>query len=276
MALAFWRDKSAANDKRKSSARTRSDAGAENGDPATALKVRARRRLIGAAALLLAAIIVVPLLLDPAPRPPADNIPIDIPSEKQPFTPRLSLPPVPDPGQTPLAPPLDPAPEADKPKSDSPKGEGAKGEGAAKGDSAVKGDGPAKTEPVPKTDAPKAPRPQAEPKASPKEAPAKQAEPKARPAAESKIVEPKAVETAARGKPGRLVLQAAALSTDAAAHDLSERLRKAGFAPFTEKVETADGVRFRVRIGPYATRDEAQRAQSKLRALGVAATLVTT
>lgn len=267
MALAFWRDKSAANDKRKSSARTRSDAGGDAGDPATAFKVRARRRLIGAAALLLAAVILVPLLLDPAPRPPADNIPIDIPSEKQPFTPRLSLPPVPDPGQTPLAPPPDLAPENDKPKADT----------NAKSDNAGKGEAGTKAEPAPKTDAPKAARPHIEPKPAPKDAPvSKQAEPKARPVVETKTVEPKAVETAARGKAGRLVLQAAALSTDAAAQDLSERLRKAGFAPFTEKVETADGVRFRVRIGPYATRDEAQRAQSKLRALGVSATLVTT
>ena len=30
-----------------------------------------------------------------------------------------------------------------------------------------------------------------------------------------------------------------------------------------------DGVRFRVRVGPYATRDEAQRAQARLRALVV-------
>jgi DedD protein len=93
---------------------------------------------------------------------------------------------------------------------------------------------------------------------------------KTKPAAEAKPAE------TTRAKGSRILLQAAALSTDAAAQDLSERLRKAGFAPFTEKVDTADGVRFRVRVGPYATRDEAQRAQARLRALGVSATLVTT
>jgi DedD protein len=263
MALAFWRDKSAANDKRKQATRVRADAG-EDGNAATALRVRARRRLIGAAALLLAAVIIVPLVLDPAPRPAADNIPIDIPSEKQPFTPRISLPPVPDPGQTPLAPPPDLGPDADKP--------------------AARGDAPAKAEPkaevgskseAPKNETAKPVRPAPETKPAPKEsAPAKSAEPKARPATESKAVEPKAADSAARAKAGKLLLQAAALSTDAAAQDLSERLRKAGFAPFTEKVETADGVRYRVRVGPYTTRDEAQRAQSKLRALGVSATLV--
>src|SRR5262249_10146379 len=88
--------------------------------------------------------------------------------------------------------------------------------------------------------------------------------------------EAKVADNTAKAKGSKILLQAAALSTDAAAQELSERLRKAGFVPFTERVDTADGVRFRVRIGPYATRDEAQRAQSRLRSLGVSATLVTT
>jgi DedD protein len=100
---------------------------------------------------------------------------------------------------------------------------------------------------------------------------AKPAESKTKSAPDAKAADP-----AAKSKAPRIVLQAAALSTDAAAQDLSERLRKAGFATFTEKVDTADGVRFRVRVGPYATRDEAQRAQAKLRSMGVAATLVAT
>src|SRR5882724_9617158 len=100
------------------SARSRGEGSVNDGcDPATVLKVRARRRLIGAAALLLAAAILVPLLLDRAPRQTADNISIDIPSEKQPFTPRLSLPPVPDPGQTPIAPAPDLPAEPEKNKA---------------------------------------------------------------------------------------------------------------------------------------------------------------
>jgi DedD protein len=231
MALAFWRDKRATVEKRNgSSSRSRATGaqGADANDPTAALRIRARRRLIGAVALLLAAVILVPLLLDPAPRPTVDNIPIDIPSEKTPFTPRLSLPPVPDPGQTPIAPAPDLAPDAEKGKPET----GAAKSEAAKADSA------------------------------------KPAETKSKPAPEAKT------DNSAKSKGPKIVLQAAALSTDAAAQDLSDRLRKAGFAPFTEKVDTADGVRFRVRIGPYATRDEAQRAQAKLRAIGVSATLV--
>jgi len=250
--MAFWRDKNATAEKRNASAsRSR---GADGSDATAALKVRARRRLIGAVALLLAAVIIVPLLLDPAPRPTADNIPIDIPSEKAPFTPRLSLPPVPDPGQVPVAPPPDlPPTDAEKPKVEP---------GTNKSE-------PSKSEAT-KSEPAKAARPSGDSKPAPKEAPApKPSETKAKPVSDAK-----AAETAAKSKSSRILLQAAALSTDAAAQDLSERLRKAGFAPFTEKVDTADGVRFRVRVGPYTTRDEAQRAQARLRALGVSATLV--
>jgi len=250
--MPFWRDKNATAEKRNGSAsRSR---GADGSDPTAALRVRARRRLIGAAALLLAAVIIVPLLLDPAPRPTADNIPIDIPSEKAPFTPRLSLPPVPDPGQVPVAPPPDlPPTDAEKPKVEP---------GTNKSE-------PSKSEAT-KSEPAKAARPSGDSKPAPKEAPApKPSETKAKPVSDAK-----AAETAAKSKSSRILLQAAALSTDTAAQDLSERLRKAGFAPFTEKVDTADGVRFRVRVGPYTTRDEAQRAQARLRALGVSATLV--
>ena len=115
-----------------------------------------------------------------------------------------------------------------------------------------------------------APLPPAPPKERPKETGPARAEPKA-----TKPTDSKPVETA-RAKGGRLLLQAAALGSEPAAQDLSERLRKAGFAPFIEKIETPDGARYRVRVGPFSTRDEAQRAQARLRALGVSATLIST
>ena len=109
MSLAFWRRKNTTRDAPGSgSSRTTVD-GDDPGrpDPTSALRARARRRLIGAAALLLLVVIVVPMVLDPEPKPVADNIPIDIPSEKTKFSPRLALPPVPAPDNVPLAPPPD-------------------------------------------------------------------------------------------------------------------------------------------------------------------------
>jgi len=254
MALAFWRDKRS-TEKPRNVPRARGDGGRAGGDDATAaLRTRARRRLIGAVALLLAVAILVPLLLDPAPRPVSDNIAIDIPSERQPFTPRLALPPVPDPGQAPLAPPPDlpPTEAVEKAPAEPPAPATEK-----------------KVEEEPKATSKSAARSAAATKEPAKEARTARAEP--RPAKP----EPRVTE-ATRSRSGKLVLQAAALGSEPAAQDLSERLRKAGFAPFIEKIETPDGVRYRVRVGPYSTRDEAQRAQARLRALGVSATLIAT
>ena len=114
MSLAFWRRKHAAVDAAPRSSRSTADDDAGRADPTAALRARARRRLIGAAALLLLVVIVVPMVLDPEPRPVPDNIPIDIPSEKTKFSPRLALPPVPAPDNVPLAPPPDAPPPATK------------------------------------------------------------------------------------------------------------------------------------------------------------------
>jgi DedD protein len=72
----------------------------------------------------------------------------------------------------------------------------------------------------------------------------------------------------------KFVLQAAAFRNERAAQNLSERLRQAGFQPFIERVDTREGARFRVRVGPYASRIGAQQAQAKLQGLGVMATIV--
>ncbi|MFN3564374.1 MAG: SPOR domain-containing protein [Burkholderiaceae bacterium] len=79
---------------------------------------------------------------------------------------------------------------------------------------------------------------------------------------------------AAPAASGKYLLQAAALGSESAAHELVERLKKAGFPSFTERTDTKDGVRFRVRLGPYATRDEAERARARLRAMGIDASVV--
>ena len=58
--------------------------GAEQADPVLPEKKRARRRLIGAVALVLAAVVGLPMLLDSEPKPIADDIAIQIPSKDKP------------------------------------------------------------------------------------------------------------------------------------------------------------------------------------------------
>ncbi len=250
MSLAFWRRKNKAPDaselRTTRTAASDDDSGAR-ADPTASLRARARRRLIGAAALLLLVVIVVPMVLDPEPRPVPDNIPIDIPSEKSKFSPRLALPPVPAPDSAPITPPPDAAPVQVPPTL------------------------------VPAT--PAAPTPLKAPTeaGTTKDKPARTAE-------QAKAEEQQAL-AALEGKAGseklplptkggKFAVQAAATSSETAARELSERLRKAGLPSYTEKIETAEGVRYRVRLGPYATRDEADRVRGRLKTLGISANVV--
>ncbi len=219
-------------------------------DPAAVLRVRARRRLIGAAALLLAVAVVLPKLLDKEPRPVTDSIPIDIPSDKTPFAPRLALPPVSETRSAPISPLPDSAP-AEQGKGE-PTPEADRTEPSAK--------------PVEKTEK-KPPAPQG----------SKAADRAAEDARARAILEGRSGDATSRAPAGdgRYLLQAAALGSESAARELAARLKKAGFASFTERTDTKDGVRYRVRLGPFATRDEAERARARLRAIGINASLVT-
>jgi DedD protein len=243
MSLAFWRRKNPAADATAApAARTNRPADDDTRDPAAALRARARRRLIGAAALLLAAVIVVPMVLDPEPKPVSDAIPIDIPSEKSKFTPRLAPPPANDPASA--VPPPDAAPKTETPKPEAPKPEPVKAPDAGKASTAQTEEQRAlaalenKPDAVPRADA----------------------------AAKTDKAEPRPAKT---DRAGKFAVQAAATSNLAAARDLSDRLKKAGLTPYTERTETAEGTRYRVRVGPYATRAEADKARARLKSLGI-------
>ena len=244
MSLAFWRRKHTFPDA-PGPRSPRTNAGGEDSgraDPTVALRARARRRLIGAAALLLLVVIVVPMVLDPEPKPLADNISIDIPSEKTKFSPRLALPPVPAPDNVPLAPPPDAPPTAQPAAGEAPSP-------TPKASDAKAGEGkPNKAATATKTEESKAAL-TADPKSGGDKLPASV-------------------------KGGKFAVQAAATSTEQAARELADRLKKSGLAPYTERVDTADGARYRVRVGPYATREDAERVRARLKSLGINANVV--
>jgi DedD protein len=206
---------------------------------AAQLRVRMRRRLIGAAALLLGTAVVVPMMLDPAPRPPSDNIAIDIPSERAPFTPRLSLPSI--------APGAKEGPAASDGKTaEVPSGKAGAGAAAGEGRSSEAA-GAKKDE-------------------STGEPPSVAAGP------ESKASGPAATE----GNPPKAgwFVQAAALSSEAAARQLSERLEKAGMSPFIERTGTGGTVLYRVRLGPFPSREAAVKVRRHLHAMAVGSNVV--
>jgi DedD protein len=209
-------------------------------------------------------------VLDPAPRPVSDTVSIDIPSEKTPFTPRLALPPVPEPGSAPMAPP-DVAP-AQEGKGEAPAKGDEKNEGKADPRAASADDKNAPTRSDAKAEA--KPEAKVDVKADPKANAQTDAKADARTAAEAQRARDRLEGKTSVDKKGRFTVQAAALGSETAANDLSARLNKAGLAPYTERVQTPEGPRWRVRLGPYATRDEAEKVRARLRAMDVNATLI--
>ena len=83
-------------------------------DDANLLRRRARRRLVGAIALVVLAVVVLPIILDQKPRPGPQELTVQIPSQDGgPFKTR-ALPPLPSP--PPAAPNSEPAPAVKAPE----------------------------------------------------------------------------------------------------------------------------------------------------------------
>jgi len=212
---------------------------AEARDPEAELRSQTRRRLIGAALLLLAAVIVLPMLLDSAPRPVPEEIAITV-----------------------VSPPPAARAQADKPP--------AVDEKMAEPAPLRSGPPPAASEAAPA----EAPTKAAKPAESTEPAePAKVAEP-TKPAQPSETLPPVQAAAAAAPAAGKFVVQVAAMSTPAGADELAARLVMSGFTAYVEGVTTAEGTLHRVRVGPFASRADAQRAVGKLKAAGHKATLV--
>ena len=74
---------------------------------------------------------------------------------------------------------------------------------------------------------------------------------------------------------GRFVVQVGAYAEAASAREARQRAEKLGLKTYTQVVETQAGNRIRVRVGPFASRDEADRAAGKLKSAGLPAALLT-
>jgi len=266
-------------------------------DPALTQKKRARRRLVGALVLGLAAVIVLPLVLDSEPRQTIADVQIEIPPRDTPLPPKAQDAPA-RAGEAVAVPPSLPAPpppEAAPKPPDEPK-PAAKVQTPAKALETAK-DAPARAgEAVavpPSLPAPPpleaAPKPPDEPKPATKvqtpakaletakvQTPAKVAEaPKAiPPAAKPAAAAPSAAAATPARDDARFVLQVGAFANSGSARAQADKARKAGVRAYTETVQTAQGERTRVRVGPFASREAADQARARLKAIGVDAALV--
>ena len=235
---------------RRSRAKAQDD---EPMDPILPEKKRARRRLIGATALVLAAIIGLPMVFDSAPKPLADDIAIQIPPRDK--SPVATANPM----------PLPPShADADMPRAD-----------AAPEHAPVTEPAPAKPEPV-KPEAAKADpvgeksaeKVAEKPAAKPTDKSADKTEQVEKPAA--KVADKPADKASAKDKDkSRYLVQVAAVTTKAKGEELVNRLKKAGIKAYWQKVATKDGERFRVRVGPLGSRDEADKLRQRLVKMGL-------
>lgn len=229
---------------------------------AAELRGRARRRLAGAIALVLAAVIVLPMVLDSQPAPVADNIPIKVPERNTPFQPQVTEPQIaapatPAPGAAPTDPAAVPAPPA------------------------VTSTPPVAlaTPPAAQPAAPPAtpPKPEAKPKPEPEPKPATPPKPDPRSddgARALALLEGRSAPAAAPApKPaatkGNFVLQIAAYTTSEDAQSRRGKLHQAGVTnAFVEQASIGGKQQYRLRVGPFPSREAAQAAQARLRTLG--------
>ncbi|MFM0045017.1 SPOR domain-containing protein [Paraburkholderia sediminicola] len=243
-------------------------------DPTLPEKQRARRRLVGAIALVVAAVVVLPMVLDSHPKPVTDDISIDIPSRPAPKVAKTD-----EDTQAGVA-PDNPAPDAALAASGlAPTTAATQGQsGAAKQQSAATGAAPAARPAV----KPQAPAVAANTAPA---APAKPAKPTNAPATQSAANVPAPSEdsanTAAAGAdansgtpaspPGsRFAVQLGAFANDANARNWAAKLKAAGVPAYTEHRKQADGSTLTLlRAGPFADRAAASAAIAKVRETGL-------
>lgn len=265
-------------------------AAADSLDDVQQMRVRARRRLIGAAVLVGVAVIVFPLLFETQPRPIPVDLPIDIPRKDAAAPLAIPAPPtrVADAGQAahpgqgqgiitetpeqaaadrPVPPPEAPAErpverpaerQADKPV-------------------AKPADKPAEKKPEPRHDAKPEPKADTRPKAEAKPA---------KPEGKADKTESARVQALLDGRPGdkkpeaaasgaRFIVQVGAYADSKAAQEARMKVERLGLKTYTQAVDTADGKRIRVRVGPFASRDEADKVAAKVRGGGLSTAVLT-
>jgi DedD protein len=187
------------------------------------LRKRARRRLVGAIALVAIAVIVLPLVLDHEPSEPLRDVRVEMAPQAP--TQTAATPPQDQPAHpAPAAEPASPAPTATPAPAEVPPA--------------------AAQQPLPQ------PTPAPEPAATP-----------ARPEPKPFAVAPKPAQ------PAEFVIQLGAFGEMARARAYEQRLKKAGFPVYLERVSGTN--KTRVRAGPYASREAAERAYQQMKQRGL-------
>jgi len=224
----------------------------EENDVQLQLKKRARRRLVGAVAFVSVVAVVLPIVMDHEPRQVVQDVEIRIPGQNEkPFAPKFAATPPEKPAEKPaevaetkvVVPPTARVVEAVKDKAvDKPI------------------DKPVEKAPVKVEKAPeKVP-------AKPVEKPAVKNDDAKRAAAilGGQSAEAKPVVTS-----GEYLVLIGAFSNEANVKNLKAKLGEQGIKTFSEPLDTPQGKKTRVRAGPFASREAAEKALEKMQKIGV-------
>jgi len=250
----------------------------------TTLRKRARRRLVGAIALVLIALVVLWTVMDDKPPQGLPNTPISIVSS----APGLATSPILKPDER-TAPPASPAGTAANPAAPAPLAPPSPATipQAAPVQESIDAHPPAppEPEPVPKP----APKPKPEKPVVEKKPEAKlPAEKKPETAKPAPHVDPKKIlddapqevalakhpEAATEAAHSRFFLQVGAFADASKVDSLKGKIGAAGLSPLAEPITTPKGELVRLRVGPYTSRDAAEKAHAKLAAAGVTSQIV--
>jgi DedD protein len=121
--------------------------------------------------------------------------------------------------------------------------------------------------PAPKPEPQAAPQPA--PKAEPKPKPKPKPEPKPEPKAAAKVEAKPAAKPAEPTSNERFVVQFGAFADPQSAREARQKLERLGIKTYAQEVDTSAGKRTRVRMGPYTSRSEAEKALAALRKAGL-------
>ena len=223
------------------------------------IRKRARHRLMGSVVLVLGAVVGLPLLFDSQPRPVAIDTPIVIPDRNQVAPLTAAVAPKTGSVKEPTPVQADPAPPD---TSAIAKSAVANSAGLDPNEEVVSKTG----KPEPKVDLKPEAKTESKPEAKPESKPEVRADTKEADKAKALLdgkEAPKSEQSV------RSVVQVGAYAELAKAREVRAKLESAGFKTYTQEIDTKDGKRIRVRVGPFPSKEEAEKTAEKIRKLNL-------
>ena len=237
----------------------------EENDVQLQLKKRARRRLVGALAFVSVVAVVLPMVMDHEPRQVVQDVEIRIPGQdEKPFAPKFSAAPVEKSVNKPSdSPPAKPPTEVAESR--------VVAQPTARVVETIRDK--SVDRPVEKTPVKVEKLPEKSPEKSTEKALAKPAEKTAAKNDDAKRAAAILGGQSSEAKPvsasGEYLVLIGAFSNEANVKNLKAKLAEQGIRTFSEPLDTPQGKKTRVRAGPFASREAAEKALEKMQRIGV-------